>query len=264
MNQKIFVAINSTMLYLLAFLLTTVFHELFHAIFAIIFNGSPILHHNYVEHGSIVFTNNQHVLIAMAGPVGSFIQGILIGFIFIKIKGQNLFKLFLLWFSILGFTNFFGYLMTGPFFQAGDIGKIYSLMEVPFVFQLVGFFIGAGALLYLACKMTKPFLLFSYKPEWISDRKTKVNFSFHSLFLPWIIGSVLITILYLPIIAFVSVIYPIMSGMVFIFPWQNAQRIENITLSSNTNIGKFQFKIFILLLVFLFVFKFILAPGIQL
>ncbi len=265
MKEKEKIILNSTVLYVTAFLLTTIIHEFGHAIVGFINGSNPILHHNYVEYLSI---NNlsvfKKVLISLAGPLFSLIQGLLAGLMFFKTKKQSFYKLFLLWFSILGFSNFLGYLMTGPIFLQGDIGKVFLLMNIPLIPQLFIAFIGATILFYLGYKLTIPFLKFSYKEEWIFSAKSRGNFTFKIIILPWLIGATIVTILYLPVIAIVSIIYPITSGMIFIFPWKNAKRITNLKISKYNQIGKYSFDLYLLFLILIVVFKLFLAPGIVL
>jgi len=264
MKTKRNIVLNSSIFYVIAFLVTTILHELSHAMVGALNNSDPVLHHNYVEHLSPShLTVVQQVSIALAGPILSLIQGLMSGWVYLKSKKHNPIHLFLLWFSVLGFNNFFGYLMTGPLFKAGDIGKAYLLLELPLFPQIALAFIGAAALLFIAYKLTAPFLQFSYEQKWVTDERSRKNFSLRIIILPWIIGSGIITILYLPIIAIVSIIYPIMSGMVFIFPWQNAQRIKHVKLSNNNKIGKLSILSLCLLIVLIMVFKLILAPGIS-
>ena len=154
--------------------------------------------------------------------------------------------------------------MTGPFFSAGDLEKAYYLLDFPYWIQILIALIGALTLLFIANKLTKAFLIFSYKNEWVVDGSSRKNFSFLIIILPWIVGSAIMTILYLPIIAIISIIYPIMSGFVFIYPWQNAQRIEHITLSKSQDLGKPSILSICMLIVLIIGFKWMLAPGISL
>jgi hypothetical protein len=55
-----------------------------------------------------------------------------------------------------------------------------------------------------------------------------------------------------------------MSGMVFIFPWQNAVNAKGITPALNARIERTSAAAVILLVVVAGVFRLILAPGIQL
>ncbi|WP_299668159.1 hypothetical protein [uncultured Polaribacter sp.] len=267
MNEINKITMNSTLLYIIAFLLTTIIHEFMHAFTGWSFDSNPVLHHNYVEHFSIEhLATNQKALIALAGPVISLIQGILSSLAYLRIRGKShkLIHLFLLWFSVLGFFNFLGYLTTGFLFHKGDIGKVYNLLNIPLWIQIFLAIIAALLLVYVAFKMTAPYLRLSYKHAWLKDGKAKMNFSFHVLFLPWLIGSLIITVLYLPVIALISIIYPIMSGMIFIFPWKNADSIKEIIPSSNKEIGKLSYMGLGALILLILLFKLVMAPGIEL
>jgi len=262
-NQKII--INSTVLYVITFLLTTIIHEFGHAIVGVINCSQPILYHNYVEHLAInQLSILQKVSISLAGPIFSLIQGILAALLFLKIRKQSLFKLFLLWFSILGFSNFFGYLMTGPIFQEGDIGNVFLLLNIPVILQIIIALIGAIILFYIAYKLTTPFLLFSYKQEWLSEPKLRKEFLFKIIIIPWLIGAIIVTILYLPVIAIVSIIYPFTSGMIFIIPWKNAKRVNNLKASKIIKIGEYSYPAYFSMVILILVFKLILAYGIKL
>ena len=118
--------IHSTVCYVLAFLLTTVLHEFGHAIVGALLGSSAVLHHNYVEHLDREILPVMHqAWIACAGPLVSLAQGLLLLLVVRRRSGGGLFNLFLLWCMLLGFGNFLGYLMTGPFFSAGDIGIVF-------------------------------------------------------------------------------------------------------------------------------------------
>jgi hypothetical protein len=265
MNEKINIIRNSTLLYLMAFLLTTILHEVAHALTGYVFHSQPVLHHNYVQHlQTDHLLVQQQVWIALAGPLFSFVQGIWAAVVFMKFNRQRLADLFLLWFAVLGLNNFLGYLMTGPFARAGDIGKVYALVNSPIGVQIGIAILAALALVFMAYKMTRPFLSFAYKEEWIADGRQRKDFSFRILFLPWILGSCAMTLLYLPVAAVISIVYPVMSGMIFIFPWQNANRIQNLNAAPNNMVGKFSFMVAGLVIGLIFVFKWVLSPGVML
>jgi len=265
MSERWNIFINSLMIYIAAFMPSTFLHELGHAISSFIFNGSPILHHNYVAHLTPEnMTSTENLIVMLAGPLASLFKGLLAGVLFLKYKKYNLLSLFLLWLAIFGLNNFLGYFLTGPFFTEGDIGKIYLLYNVPTSVQIVISVISAGLLLLLAYKLTVPFLLFSYKNQWVANGQNRKNFSLKILILPWIFGSVFVTLLYLPIVAFVSIVYPFMSGFIFIYPWQNANQIERVPISENRQIGKFSFPVLIVLIILILIFRLLLAPGIEL
>jgi len=264
MNEKRAIIVNSTICYVLAFLCTTMFHELAHALAGVWSGSDPVLHHNYVEYLKMDhLTLSQRVGMAMAGPLVSLLQGFMAGSYFLSVRSRGLFQLFLLWLSVLGFNNFLGYIMTAPLFHEGDIGKTYDLLGTPMTLQIIYTLVAAVGLLIVANRMSRPFLEFSYRKSWVDPEKNALNFSFSTIMIPWILGSVLVTILYLPIVNIVSIIYPISSGMIFIYPWQNARRIKNIRLSDQRNTGKLSLILMILFVIAMILFRWFLPPGIR-
>jgi hypothetical protein len=257
--------LNSAVGYVLAFLLTTVLHESAHAIVGAVLGSSPVLHHNYVAHyGRDTMPVVHQVWIALAGPLLSFAQGLLLLPLVKRHGGGGLFKLFLLWCMLLGFGNFLGYLMTGPIFTAGDIGKVQLLLELPMALRIGIAVIGAAALAWVAYFSTRPFLQFATHPLMVEDAASRTAFNFRIIILPWIIGSVAVTLLYLPVVAIVSIIYPITSGMVFIFPWQNAVRVTDAHAQGNAALTGTNWTWYSLLVLAVLVFRLVLAPGVEL
>ncbi len=204
----------------------------------------------------------QLATVALAGPIMSLTQGLVAGWVYFQSPKQGLFRLFILWFSILGMFNFLGYLMTGPVFHNGDIGKALALFNTPMWMQIFIAILGAALLLLVAYHLTRPFLQFSFKEEWVNSASSRKNFSLYIMILPWLFGSAIMTLLYLPVVAIVSIIYPFTSGMVFIFPWQNARRIVNVPVSDNSNPGQVSYFTLICLILLVLVFRLILQPGI--
>lgn len=263
MTERSNIIIHSTICYVLAFMFTTIVHEFAHAFSGWLSNSEPIMHHNYVEHLAIEnLTNSQKIGTALAGPLISLIQGFLMGGSFFRTQKRGLLQLFMLWAAVLGFNNFLGYVMTGPAFSIGDIGKAYDLIGTPMSLKILYSLLAAIGLLFVANRMTRPFLEFAYKKEWVTPEDNAPKFSFRIIIIPYIIGSVIITFLYLPFINIISIIYPIMSGMIFIYPWQNARIIKNIKLSDNPSIGQLSWKAFIILIMMICLFRFVLPKGV--
>lgn len=263
MTEKTNITLNSSALYVSAFLATTMFHELGHALAGAAFGSSPVMYHNYVEHLTPENLGRpQGLIVALAGPVISLLQGIIAAAVYLRSKKQNLTTLFLLWFALHGLNNFLGYTMTGFLFQQGDIGRSFLLLDVPLVIQIILAVLAAFTLLYVAYRLTRPFLKFSYREEWLSTPSARANFSLHTLILPWIAGSVVVTAVYLPIQAIVSIIYPVMSGFIYIFPWQNARRADGMAPAGEAGNGRLSIASVAVLITILFLFRFILAEGV--
>lgn len=257
--------INSAVCYVLAFLLTTVLHEFGHAIVGSVLGSSPVLHHNYVAHlDRASLPVMDQVWIALAGPLVSFAQGLLLLPVVRRRRCGGLFDLFLLWCMLLGFGNFLGYLMTGPIFTAGDIGKVHLLLQVPMLVRIGIALVGAAALAWVAYFSTRPFLQFAPQPSLVEGPSSRMMFNFRIIILPWLIGSVVVTLLYLPVVAIVSIIYPITSGMVFIFPWKHARRVEDAEAHGSASILGPSWAWYGALALAVLVFRLVLAPGIEL
>ena len=176
--------------------------------------------------------------------------------------GGGPFNLFLLWAMLLGFGNFLGYLMTGPFFTAGDIGKVHALLDVPMVLRIIVALLGAAGLTLVAYKSTRPFLQFATYHFVLDNAKSRTAFNFRIIILAWLIGAVIVMLLYLPVVATVSIIYPISSGMVFIFPWQNAERLKDARALGSGSLSAPLWTLYAALLGAVLVFRMVLAPGI--
>jgi len=265
MKERVYIIINSTILFIMALLLTTILHELAHAIIGYVNQSNPVIHHNFVQHFTTFhLTKPQEYAIAISGPRMGLIQGVIAGFVYLFVMKRNTFKLFLLWFSALGFYNFLSYLFVGPMLQTSAIGKAFLAMETPLSYQIL---LAIGAILCMLTigyLLTKPFLRFSYKEDWVSDEVSKKKFAFDIIVLPWLIGGAFVTILYLPVVSVFSILYPILGGIAFLVPWQNAGRIKNIPLSDNPKMGKLRIGPVILLILVIGLFSFVLAPGIRL
>lgn len=263
MNERTIISLHSALCYVLAFMFTTIIHEFAHAYTGWLSNSHPVMHHNYVAHLTPEdLSLSQQTAIALAGPLISLIQGFFMGGWFLKTRKRGLVQLFILWASVLGFNNFLGYVMTGPLFHAGDIGKMYELHATSVFLQISFSLLAALGLLVIANRMTRPFLEFSYKKQWVDPKKNAPRFSFIIIMIPYIIGSVIITFLYLPVINIVSIIYPIMSGMIFIYPWKNAITVKNVRLSSSEQIGNFSWIILLIFILLILIFKLVLPAGI--
>lgn len=86
--------------------------------------------------------------------------------------------MFIAWGSVLGFNNFLGYVLTGPLFKVGDIGRVYYLIDTPLYLQITFALLAAVVLVKLSLMMSKPFLGFATRQEWILDGQSRKNFCF--------------------------------------------------------------------------------------
>jgi hypothetical protein len=197
--------INSTLAFVAAFVFTTVFHELGHYLSYLFFGSSPTLFHNYVQTSAQNLETNTRIISALAGPFFSLIQGCTFGIIIVKNKNNSAAYLFFLWLSLLGFINFFGYLMLTPFTSAGDTGAVAELLNCGFALRIMVSIVGFFALLWIIIKVAKNFAVFI---PYTTERKLKASYVYRVMFFPIIFGSVISAFLAFPIVSILSVIYP--------------------------------------------------------
>ncbi|MFZ0389511.1 MAG: hypothetical protein WAN36_03555 [Calditrichia bacterium] len=203
--------INSTIAFVSAFIITTLIHEAGHFISYRLFGIKAVLYHNYVETAELIIALKTRVISAMAGPFISLFQGLIFAGVIIFKKNRSPVFLLMLWLSLLGFINFFGYLMLTPLSTTGDTGKTAELLHISYYVRvLIGIF-GLAAAISIVLKMGKYFS--GFIPENDSEN-SKTGYVYCIMFFPIIIGSVLNVLLAFPVATLLSVVYPATSSFV--------------------------------------------------
>lgn len=203
--------INSTLAFVCAFLITTFIHEFGHFLCYTLLGAHPVLYHNYVQTFDQQLSVGIRIISALAGPVISLIQGIVVGMVGSRKPGNKDSDLFLLWLSLLGFVNFFGYLMLTPLSTTGDTGKVAELLQIPYLFRILIAVAGVAILIVIIVKMGKRFANFIPEENDIVAKRKYVN---SILFYPILAGSIINAMLAFPIPVLLSVIYPATSAFV--------------------------------------------------
>jgi hypothetical protein len=211
-NLKVLSA-NSLVGFVTAFLFTTFIHESGH-FFAYLFSGAhPVLYHNYVSVDEPELSTTIRVIAAMAGPVISLMQGIILGLIVTRRRSSSAWDLLLLWLCLLGLVNFFGYLMLTPLSTGGDTGKAAELIGLPAIYRIFISIAGIAVLILLVTRLGKYFSRFIPVNGDISQRRSYVN---ALVMYPVLVGSVINVLLAFPVPALLSVIYPATSSYVIL------------------------------------------------
>ena len=198
------ILINSTLAYVAAFLLTTLLHESGHFASYALFGANPTLYHNYVStaEGDLLALPVR-VVSALAGPLTSLLQGAILAFVVFRRKGNSAADLLLLWLSLLGLVNFFGYLMMTPLSTVGDTGKVAELLQIGHLYRVA---VAAGGLVVLILAVMKIGRRFGdFIP--VSDEKERGRYVYHIMFFPIMIGCVFNMIFALPVVAWLSLVY---------------------------------------------------------
>ena len=211
------VLINSSLTRISAALVTTIIHEMGHFLVSVGLGNSATLHHNYVETHTPDLPFIQQILIPAGGPVVSLLQGIVCMVFYRKIRG-GVVALLVLWMGISGLMAFFGYMMIAPVFTVGDTGKIFRMLDIPILLQII---MAAGSLIFFTILLTRFHKDFErFIPEFKQDGKAeRAKWAKLLIMYPVLIGIVITTIMQFPIVHFLSLLpslmMPFMLFMVF-------------------------------------------------
>jgi hypothetical protein len=207
-------ALNAVCLYTAAFLVTTTLHELGHALTSALLGGSPVLYSTYVDSTTPNLPEKSELLIALAGPLVSLVQGLLLLLWARRRARSEAGALFILYMGVFGVINFFGYVMTGPFFSYGDLGQALHLLHTPgwLIWTLA---VASAIGIHFLIARSGPLFLRLVPAAFIEEGKSGRGKFLRGLILwPWLLGSVLILVLSWPAPTFLSVLYPPLSSMV--------------------------------------------------
>ena len=225
---------NSFLAFISAFIITTVIHESGHFILYFIFGAHPVLHHNFVQTLNPSISSNALIISGLAGPVISLVQGIILGTYLIKKPGNSDRYLLLLWLCLLGFINFFGYLMLTPISKKGDTGKVAEMLGISSVLQIIIAVIGLLALILIVIKMGKYFANFIPAN---TDKIKKGKYINSMVMFPIMAGNIVNILLAFPIPVILSVIYPATSSYVILTSYGTILKTES-KLTNESDIDK--------------------------
>lgn len=199
------VAVRPTLLFMAAFALNVTPHEAAHAITSHMLGFSSTLYQMWVNPDVATATSRQAIAIAIAGPVFSLAVGLISWLLYRQRFSRRRSGLLFLMLAINGF-----YLFLGPVAAATLGGDFNVALRFAGASKLLMNVISASGLLMLPAMMY--FMgkeLSSWAPTWFS--RTKVVFC--TTVGPWLIGTILITLIYLPLPSFL--IAPNCLGSVF-------------------------------------------------
>lgn len=249
-----YIFINSLLAFVSAFVFTTLLHESAHFISYYMFGAHPVLHHNYVQVPDQNLSLYVKIISAMAGPVVSLLQGIIFGII-IRRPGNNEKYLLFLWLSLLGFVNFFGYLMLTPISKYGDTSRVANFIHLPYPLQIAVGILGISLLIVLVLKVGKRFSNFIPNEENITIKRKYINVL---LLFPILTGSIVNALLALPAVVVLSLVYPATSPYVILSSYGKILKSENYS-SKNEIIETKTSHTLIIFTLIMFVFNRLLA-----
>lgn len=193
-NRPVFLA--SLLAFVAAITATVLWHELGHGTMAKLLGYDPVIYSGREDDPAT--TTRDSVLIAAAGPVLSLVTGVaLLAALRRSRPGQRPGTLLLAWLGLLGVETFAGYLLTAPFFSGGDVGRILALWQAPFAVALVVMLLGLVGVIGVAWLAVGVFArLMPGQPERPTDLRLFLR---QAAVLPWLVGTVVVLLLSLPL-----------------------------------------------------------------
>lgn len=137
--------VQSAVAYGSAALITVTLHEFAHGAAAVLFGLRPTVYGLHEE--DVAGAGGQAAVIAAAGPVASLVLGLVFFAVHKRLRGQGFGRYLTFWMGLLGIALCMGYLLTPPFYKAGDVYKVLAsmgaatpeFMGLAFLFGGVGF-----------------------------------------------------------------------------------------------------------------------------
>jgi hypothetical protein len=191
------VAVRPTLLFMVAFAMNVTPHEAAHATASYMLGLSSTLYQMWVNPDAAMADSRQLFAIAIAGPIFSLTVGLISWLLYRQRYSRRPSGLLFLMLAIVGL-----YLFLGPVAAAGMGGDFNTALRFAGASKLLLNVISGAGILMLAVMMY--FMgkeLCSWAPPWFNRRKAVLCTTAG----PWLIGTVLITLIYLPMPRFLIV-----------------------------------------------------------
>jgi hypothetical protein len=191
------VAVRPTLLFMTAFALNVTPHEAAHATASYLLGFSSTLYQMWVNPDAAAATTRQLIAIAVAGPIFSLTLGLISFALYLWRFSRRPSGLLFLMLAIVGFYLFLGPVAAAAF--GGDFnvalrsaGASKLLMNV---ISIVGVLILPTTMYFMGKELS------SWAPPWFSQSKAVLCTTVG----PWLIGTLFITLVYLPLPRFLIV-----------------------------------------------------------
>ena len=269
-NAYLTIAVNSTIMFVLAFMLSYLINQMVTVFTAEILNIPSELFSYRIYWPlytySSLYSRQVLVLIFGMGPLVSFLLGILFYRLFIVVRYQSIYlKTFFLWASISSFSLFFGAYISGAVTRTGFIyasewlflNNIFDVKEIIFIILSV------VALIIIGIMLTKAFLESSHSRALIEPR-IRILYILSAVIFPVAVGVLILIALNFPnnptelLLLYLS---PLLISIVTIFRY-NVISLQNISIMKINKKYHISLIYILLLVILIAVFRIVLFKGI--
>jgi hypothetical protein len=211
----------SALLFALALRISSLLHEGAHALVGWGFNASMT-----VSDFTIHARAPAPVAIAMAaaGPLYSLVQGFACAWLLGKLEPKGtLFRLFLVWLSLHGFSAAFGYLLTA-FAGRGDVAVICRLLQAGTVLKALLVGLGALGILWTGWLGARLMLPFAENVALLEAPSARASLLLELAVLPWVLGALMVVAFSWPFQNRFGLLYEFVAGAFTIAAYRFARR----------------------------------------
>ena len=190
-------ALTTICLYVAAYLATIMLHETAHAVVSWLLGGRPVQYNTWVRNTNPALLTTAELYVALAGPLLSLGQGLLLLHYSSRTRQAGNWPLFWLYTGVFGLMNFLGYVVIAPIMHNGDSGQVMSILHVPTWLQWSLALLAFAALNGLI-QQTGPLFLRQLPTATQGDEQQRAAGLQLVLLWPWAVGSLILLGLSLP------------------------------------------------------------------
>ena len=220
---KIGYAFKPVLLFFMALVLNLILHELSHALIAYRLGINSVMHQLSVSFDHNTASSVQNIIISVTGPVFSLCLGMLCWLAYWKISNTSI-KLFVLYCAIFGVSIF-----SGNLFAIALGGDFHLAAKALSISQYAVYFLSFTGLILLCTYM---YAIAKHLTTFTLPGITKRKVILNTIVLPWILGTALTIIVYLPMSAS-SMSNRISESIFWSFTLVGALRSKNVIIANN-------------------------------
>lgn len=200
-SRRVMIVVNSTIMYLLAFVAIYILYQMTVIFTANNFGISGVLYYYQVfwpigNSSPLWFPFYKIILITGSGPFISLIIGLVFFRLLVPYAKDPILKLFYLWVALHALNMFFGGFVSGVTTSDG-FGYVALWLRMNIVFRIFFSLIFLFGLASFGYYSTRYFLETALSPSFLSQEKRKL-FLFYHVLLPSIVGAVIVILVRIP------------------------------------------------------------------
>ena len=261
-------SINSTVLFVVSFILVFFIQNLTFTLFASLFDFNPVLYFNNVILTNKQVQNTNSILLVNASAI---VADLIIGFLCFRISFSlrsrpGLLKLLFQWMGLHGYLFFLCQIAFVIFFPNQYFGIITSMLGGDIYFRFVTMALASVGIVMLGMISARSFLQLSNTSFYIRQGERRREFIQQIALIPWLIGLIAATLFFLPETNLFTSAVLLANGLVLVISYFTASSSANgsIKLFRLPPVKKVKLEYIAALVILYIITHFLLSPGVKL